>query len=142
MTQHQNQPHRTLLRTGFSVLFLAFSLLLTHSANAISCAIPTPKKAFLSSDLVFLATATNLKKKQMKYFQFYSNWKEWNPSNKDQIITVYSVKLNVKKVWKGSPGKILNYEWGSLSWGGYSFSEGVTFLIYAQQQKGEISTHW
>jgi hypothetical protein len=45
-------------------------------------------------------------------------------------------------VWKGSPGKILNYEWGSLSWGGYGFSEGDTFLIYAQQQEGEISTHW
>jgi hypothetical protein len=114
MTRHQNQPHRTFLRTGLSALLLTFIFLgFSHSAFAISCGcLSDLDLIFKKSDAVFIGMVMKVNRE-----------------------TSYLTIINVEKVWKGVPGKKVILEWDVCD---VEFEANKRYLVFARKWQGKF----
>jgi hypothetical protein len=97
------------------LLFLGLaSLIYAPVASACSCMKLTPSEGLTSSFAVFTGEVTDIEKNEATRF----GGRE--------------VTLRVHKVWKGEPAEELKvHTAGSSAACGYSFTKGVTYLVYA-----------
>jgi len=97
------------------LLFLGLaSLTYAPKARACSCMKLTPSEGLTSSVAVFTGEVTDIEKNQATRFGGLE------------------VTLRVQKVWKGDAAQEVKvHTAGSSAACGYSFAEGVTYLVYA-----------
>ncbi len=111
---------RTLL---MCLLFVAAG----STAYSCSCADPTVREKFRTSDLVFVGRVTDI---------------QAAPANSDMFL--YTVTLHVERKWKGSakPDVTVLWAYDRPGWcNDLSLAKGQRYLIYTSREKGSYGVY-
>jgi hypothetical protein len=106
---------------------LAVGLLVSSSAFACSCADPTVRQKFRTSELVFVGTVTDFKDA---------------PRNDNAFV--YSVTLKVERQWKGTRQKEITVLWSLDSPGmcnDLPLIKGERYLIYTSREDNNFAVY-
>lgn len=139
MTQHQNQPHRTLLHIGLSSLFLTIlSVGLPSITLACSCGSLNglPFRGLEEYNIIFLGTVIESGEEEYEEPEVTER-RKWDPENPPMKKKRNKGIISVEKIWKGPTVKKVTYF--SMPPCGWSLDQGEKYLIYASQKNGSIS---
>jgi hypothetical protein len=113
-----------MIRTFFILALLAAA---SSTAYSCSCADPTVREKFRTSDLVFVGRITDI---------------QAAPSNSDMFV--YTVTLHVEKKWKGAAKSDVRVLWAydRPGWcNDLPLAKGQRYLIYTSREKGSYGVY-
>ena len=139
MTQHQNQPHRPLLRTGWPVVIQVLLLWWSASAQATMCDLPisdpTAKSKLEKYDAVFLARVVKNIEIQNQGNDEKDPEADLGFGSFDQLDKIIGNVVKVEKFWQGG-GLAKTFTWRAyddIELYYAKYSPGTKMLIYANR---------